>query len=142
MPQKQESQWNFWFRLKIPGAHCWYVMNNSHFFDSFFWLTGCKNKCSWNEFICKYTWNIKGPLKWEFQSLAKQESSSKSPKEYYGSSNTKTFARALSARACRILVVDLGIIWTHHLFTFLASLSPLGILKNGTNIIWSSWKDI
>ena len=22
MPQKKESLWNFWSRLKIPGAHC------------------------------------------------------------------------------------------------------------------------
>ena len=31
--------------------------------------------------------------------------------------------------------VDLGIIWTHRLLTFLASLSPYGISKNGSNII-------
>ena len=33
------------------------------------------------------------------------------------------------------LCMDLGIIWTHRLLTFLASLSLWGISKNGTNII-------
>ena len=40
------------------------------------------------------------------------------------------------------LVMDLVITWTNQLLTFLASLSPWGISKNGTNIIWTSIKDI
>ena len=36
--------------------------------------------------------------------------------------------------------VDFGITWTHRLLTFLASLSPWGISKNGSNIICTSLK--